>query len=63
MNYEIHWQTKIGGGLAFYSGIEKFELDTDDLEEVTDIATHNIWRRAFTDRPKSHIQITNIESI
>lgn len=63
------WHTRIGIGSTYYSGREKVSVNCDDSDNepvsefndvVTERAVNQVWRRAFQDRSKDHIVVTDV---
>lgn len=61
MKYKISWATKVGVGCTYYSGVEIVDIEDGDEDEATQIAVNNVWRRAFRDFSKNHIQVKSVE--
>lgn len=66
--FDCDWHTAKGPGIEYYSGVEHVELNDDGsyaaddelFQAAEDMAQVRVWRRAFQDRPRSHIIVWNV---
>lgn len=58
--YKVHWETQIGAGATFYSGV--VEQDAVDEEEASSLVRFRVWQKGFKDFSQSHIQIVKVQS-
>lgn len=60
MKYKVSWETKVGIGCTYYSGIETVDVEEGGEEEAEKKAVYNVWNRAFRDFYRSHIQVKSV---